>query len=311
MVLSPSKSAMTVSRFARCSSMEGCCTCAQLGFGPWHYAPICVFSICVFWMTSWYQSHIVRLATTFLPIHEFGRHLANTGVAVLLCPLQLIATFAALRHAYPADTEHPSIEKKSEDDASTDRGSSPPRSTRTRLLYLLKDLVAFYSLLAPTNLPWAVTAESSKAGARMLSRYLSITEYAASGNSQVLYRLLNADTILIARRAACVLALFVFLWMALVLPATIGMRRMHAPLVILVLPDTLQSVPIDDCIWTKNWRQGKLTVSFSRAWHSLAWQQYRRLLAIYAASFFVLTFVAVAGISHFTVALGNPAWRPY
>jgi len=195
------------------------------------------------------------------------------------------------------------MEKKSQGDASTDCGSMPPRRTRTRLLHVLKILAEFYSVLAPTTLHWAVAAELSKAGARRLSRYLSLTQYVASGDPDVFYSPSNAHTIFTAGRAACVLALFVFLWTALVLPATIGMRRMHASWCLLVVPHMLRSVSIDENLWSK---RGKLSASFLRPWLSLGWQQYGRLLAIYAASFSILAFVAVAGFYFYMLALVNP-----
>lgn len=199
------------------------------------------------------------------------------------------------------------MEKKSQGDASTDRGSMPPRRTRTRLLHVSKNLAAFYSLLAPTTLHWAVAAELSKAGARRLSRYLSITQYVASGDPDVFYSLPNAHTIFIAGTAACVLALFVFIWTAVVLPATIGMRRMHASWCLLVATDMLRSIPVDESLWSK---KGSLSASFLRPWLSLGWQQYGRLLATYAASFSILGMVAVAGFYFSMLALVNPLSVP-
>lgn len=198
--------------------------------------------------------------------------------------------------------------KKSQGDASSNRASLPLRRTRTRLLYVLKDLAAFYSLLAPITLHWAVAAELRKAGARKLSRYMLLMQYMASGNSDISYSLSNAHTISITGRAAHVLALCVFLWMVLVLPAMIRMRRMHASWCLLVAPDILRSVPIDGSLVSK---KGKLSASFSGPWRSLGWQQYGKLLAIYAASFSILAFVAEAKVLLLHTCTSKPSWRPH
>ena len=263
-------------------------------FKDWNFLPIYAFFMC-----SWLETQLISLATAFLPPLDVGRHILCVVCAVLLCPVQFLATMAVLgttRTAKPKYDKTPMDEKPKEDESKDEKSiddpskkdSTPsPRSGRYAILAICGSIIArLYKWLAPITLWWAVSVELSKLGTLRLSRYLSLTQYANDPS-------LIEDTGSVAIKAACVLAVFISTWLSLALPATIAMRRVHASFTLFDDPTTLEHVPIDDRIRNQTNCVEDEFLSGPSAWRSLSWKSYRKLLVVYGTSFFLLALVAV------------------
>ena len=258
--------------------------------------------IYLFFLFNLLQSDLVPLVTNYLPVNDFGRHLLFVGVALLLCPLQFAATVATISQDGSVGTENSTGTRKKSSDNSYE-GNQPSRKSSTRAigLYLMKAVAALYSWLAPATIFWAISTELSKEGALMLSHYLSLAQYAAGHNP--LFNLSTSDVALVCRKAACVLALYMFLWTAVALPATIAMRRVHASSWILSDFETFSAIPIDNQIRNRNQNTKGQALSPVSVWQSFAWHPYRRLLAVYACAFLVLPLIAIGGMQLSMTAL--------
>ena len=261
---------------------------ASSGFGNWHSFPIYVF-----FMFSWTQDGLVSLGTTYLPIGDFGRNLLHIGVALLLSPVQLAATLASSNTACSQKTrESKATEKKPADKSKEDSPFLKPTSTSATAVLVLRITAAMYSWLAPITLLWACSFELTKGGTLKLSRYLSLTQYAA--DSKPLRELSTIDLVIVSSKVVGLLMLYVVMWMTLTLPATIVLRRVHAS-------EWKQTLLRAIRRETRAPKQNLL--SYSTAWRSFAWGPYRRLLAVYACVFIVLLLVAVGGMQFFLMAL--------
>lgn len=267
-------------------------------FGNWHWLPIYFFIL-----FGWVQGGLVSLGTTYLPVGDFGRHLLLIAVTLLLCPIQFAATLASSHTASSQKTkESTPTEKKPSDDS---REDSPPmkRPSKSAIaVLLLRVTVAIYSWLAPITLVWAISVELTKGGALKLSRYLSLTQYAIDSN---LYYMLSASDLgIVSSKIAGVLALYVFIWVTLTLPATIVLRRVHASEWL----ETLERATRRETRATK-----QNLPSYPAALASFAGGPYRRLLAVYACGFVLLVLVAAVGmqLSMMAVAISYSASELY
>ena len=259
-------------------------------FGPWN-----LFPIYLFFLFNFLESDLVPFVTNYLPVNDFGRHLVFVAVTLFLCPLQFAATVATIGLYGSKGTEKSTgTTKKPSDDSYEGNLPSRKLSIRAVGLYLMKAVAALYSWLAPATILWAISIELSKEGALRLSRYLSLAQYAADSNP--LSNLSTSDVALVCRKAACVLALYMFLWTALALPATIAMRRVHASSWIFSDFETFKAIPIDNQIRNRSQNTKGQALSPFSAWQSFSWQPYRRLLAVYACGFLVLPLIAVGGM---------------
>ena len=262
-------------------------------FGDWNYLPIYLF-----FLFSFLQDRLVALASAYLPIYDLGRHVTFVSAAVFLCPLQFFATVTTIGTTFSRRDET----VKSKEDEKLDDPGDGEQSRAPVWAVLVKVVVAMYSWLAPITFFWAVSIELSKEGALRLSRYLSLTQYAESASMRDFS---NSDLGLVASKATYVLALYATIWVALVLPATIAMRRLHASSSGLSEFRYLRSFPIDEKIRDKSSQRKNTYLSYPMAWHSLAWKPYRALLVLYASSYFVLSLVGAMNLQ-----LGWMMFRP-
>ena len=250
-------------------------------FGNWHWVPIYFF-----FMFSWLQSRLVSLATTYVPIPDFGHHLLLIGVALLLGPFQFAATLASSATVPSQKTEDVTAkEKKSGDDTKDDSQPSPRMGKTATAVLALRILVAMYSWLGPITILWATSIEITKASALKLSRYFSLTQYAIDAG--LLQALSGSDMGFFISKGACVLALYIALWVALALPCTIVLRRVHASEWLEELLRAISRAPRTP---------SKTSPGYAAAWRSFTWDAYRRLLAVYACSFVGLLLVAAGGM---------------
>ena len=243
-------------------------------------------------MFSWLECQILSLATWTLPLHDLGRHVAFIGAALLLCPVQFFATVASISTADFGKTE---TAKSKEKEVGDDPTTSEEKSSRSPAwILVIKTVVALYPWLAPVTFFWALSVELSKAGALRLSRYLSLTQYGACPD---MFKDLSAPELrFVAGKAAGVLALYMITWVALVLPATVVMRRIHASASQLSMFETLRGMPIDERIRNKTNHHDSRFLSLPQAWRNFAWKPYTQLLALYGTAFVISLVAAVSGV---------------
>lgn len=257
-------------------------------FENWHWLPIYFF-----FLFSWAQGGLVSLVTAYLPVSDLGRHLLSIGIALLLCPVQFVAT---LTSSYTAFSQKKTRATAAEKNSSKDpREDSPPgeRMSKTAIaVLLLRATAALYSWLAPITLVWASSVELSKGCALKLSRSLSLTHYASGDNLH--FRRSVSELGTVSTKLAMVLALYVSIWVALTLPTTIVLRRVHA---------SEWSETLGRAIRRETQAPKPILPTYLAAWRGFARAPYRRLLYVYACATPLLLLVGAGGISLCLTAL--------
>lgn len=251
-------------------------------------------------MCHWLQIQLLSWSTRYFSTNDLTRLILFVVTAVLLCPVQVIATGSTVGTTRTGTVKNQKTAKKedhSKTEKTTESKDSQPRPKQTALAALaalLRAVGRFYTLFSPVTALWAVSTAISKEGALRLSRFFALAPYAR--NFALLHTLSSSSVLLVIAEAAAVLALYVLLWTLLALPATIGMRRMHASCSILDEFDPQQFIPIDEHIRNKTDLADRRSLGFAQAWGSFGRRAYRKLLVKYAASFFTLLVAAAMGM---------------
>ncbi|MCJ1469470.1 hypothetical protein MMC07_008103 [Pseudocyphellaria aurata] len=190
----------------------------------------------VFFMFNW-LSDIVAM-----PFSSAGLHKSIVYVlaAILLCPLQFIATSLSMKFpslfSPPRVSLHGQSLEKGQNLEKGQKAPSPPSveepkpcmPTKDRFLSVLHYFLDFYRWLLPTTLLWAAACELAKLPPLALSRAYSLKDRAQSND--VLYALSGASLRSLILDSALVFLVYVGACVLLILPTTIVMRRTHASL---------------------------------------------------------------------------------
>lgn len=245
----------------------------------------------VFFMFNWLSDIVV------LPFSSAGLHKSIVYVlaAILLCPLQFIATSLSMK--FPSLFSPPRVSLHWQSLEKGQKAPAPPSveepipcmPAKQRVLSVLHFYLDFYRWLLPTTLLWAAACELAKLPPLALSRAYSLKDraqsmeglYALSGAS-LRSLLLDSALVFLVHVAACVL---------FILPTTIAMRRTHASLKHL----SSSVVPPDEPIRGRTVLGERKFLGLFEALRTFSSRQAARMVLNYGVAYCVLQVIKSVG----------------
>lgn len=199
-----------------------------------------VGSLHAFMMFNWVSDTIVRA----LPISSsFHKSVVYVLLAILLCPLQLLATSLSMRfpplfspsraalNGQGLEKEEkapssPTVKEPKKEKAPSQPGAGK-KLNRVLVKQLFLALLSIYCWLFPITLLWATACELAKVAPLALSRTYSLKDRA---QWEALFAISGSSLCTLLSDSALVFLVYVASCLVFILPTSIAMRRIHASL---------------------------------------------------------------------------------
>ena len=237
------------------------------------------WTLYVFFLFNW-LSDIITMPFSLLFSPGLHKSIEYILAAILLCPLQLIATTLSMKLQPPFSPPGPLFSEKSSEKEKKEPSQLTAKASKVFSL-LLSVFGCYYRWLLPTTLLWATACELAKLPPLALSRTFSLHDRV---NSEEPLRtlLLDSAVVFLVYVAACVL---------FILPTTIAMRRTHASLCNLF--DTVE--PPDEPIRGRTVLKDKIFLGIFEAVRTFSSYQAARLVLVYSSAYCVLQVIKAIG----------------
>ncbi|MCJ1422828.1 hypothetical protein MMC29_000708 [Sticta canariensis] len=238
-----------------------------------------LWALYVFFLFNW-LSDIVTMPFSLLFPPGLHKSVEYVLAAILLCPLQLIATTLSMKvqplFSPPQPLFSEQISEKDQKEPSKSIAKAP-----NFFLPLLSGFGWYYRWLLPTTLLWATACELAKLPPLALSRTFSLNDRVNS-KEPLRTLLLDSAAVFLVYVAACLL---------FVLPTTIAMRRTHASLC--YLSDTV--MPPDEPIRERTVLKDNKFLGVFEALRTFRSHTAARLVLVYSSAYCVMQVIKAIG----------------